>query len=430
MRWIALVMVLGCRGPLPEFGSDPSVPDAFTPEPDAADVTVPCEVTGPPGLVTLHGFGMGLIHDEQGAVLSQVTSDAQGDATAMIPPCGAVTFIIESNRYFTVTHVSPGETIDLGLPFRTDGVRPVEVSFPLFPGATSYAVRPAARAGSGCSAFGSAVSPIGIDFNAACIADDQTISFAVEARDANGLVAYAIVSRAALASSGTTSIAITDWRTDSVAVSGAITNLPDPTWEPRVQFMPLTDGMYGPTTAFGMFQSQLAVTGPMVLASATMTNPHGHESGIDLLLRSVPVANAQNLVIDGTADFAPHVATVTRDDSDPARPRITWTTTTPATDIQAIAITADWDGFQWFVVAPPNQPGAIRFPDLPAALRPTLPPQTGPGALAVMTARSSAYATAADVRAKPLSLWYPTFFFPPVDDFTWSTSALGDYDQP
>jgi len=61
-------------------------------------------------------------------------------------------------------------------------------------------------------------------------------------------------------------------------------------------------------------------------------------------------------------------------------------------------------GGSWDIVAPPNQPGALRYPDLPPDLRPTT---TGFGIL--WNIQSGEFARYADAHRQPTELTIPPF---------------------
>ncbi len=383
MRWIPLLVLVACR-----HESEVS-PDAFGPTPDAvapmadamADVmvdgsvvvpAVPCESTAPSGAVTVLGppGGTVVFHDADGAVLTAGTFDSGGMASGQIPPCAAVTMKASSSTLMTVTHIMPGDTIDFGYPHAQGATRQLAVSFPAVTGAQIYSVKPAGH-GFGCNGFGDSTSPVTLDISSDCIASDNTVSAVVTANDSNGnMLGYADLTGIPLASSGTTTANVTQWRTDTRTMTGSVANLPDPTWQPRVYFRSVLSDLYGGSTA-NFVTGMLPAIGTTVLVDARVQHPQGHESGMDWLMKVVPATATTSVSLDGNIDFAPHVSTIARYNTELARPVITWTTTATPTSSHAIAIIADWEGAQWYLVAPPNQPGAIRFPDLPAALRPT-----------------------------------------------------------
>ena len=437
---LPFVMCLGCRG-----GSATPPPDGAKPDPDgmaggdAVDPGVPCPNPGDPaGTVTVIGGASVVFHDAHGGVLSRADSSP---ATGAIPPCGAVTIAIDRGR-FTITQLQPGETVSFVLP---DGPaegahRTLAIDFPLVAGATTYTFSAGRRSDSlfgSCLGSQSATSPATLDLDERCVASDGTTAVSALARDANSAVlGYASVERVAVPAGSASIATIAAWHTETSATPVTLASFPDPTWHGQLG----GNLVAGELALSGPSQITSALPGTMtlpsigdgVLVTATLEHPQGHEHGIDLAQRVVATPLAAPLAFDGAADFAPHVATYTRDDRDPARPLIAWTTTRPTTGEHALVTIADYEQEQWFLIAPPDQPGAVRYPDLPADLRPQSPPQTGPQALAVMVVDASLFTSYADARRQPLALWYPTAFLPreQITSFTFRFSASGDFDQP
>lgn len=279
--------LVGCGGSPsgdPDSGPRPDAPgtgdgggDIDAPGPDPV---APCDESGVPGSVIVRGAPLQhgiLVHDRSGAVLERTMLDASGETTLTVPPCSAITFLKGRSTYFTVLHVMPGDVVTLRYPFVEPGVRqPVEVSFPTFTGATLYAVRPASHASSPCSAFGRTTSPITVDVHAGCIDADATVDLVVEAFDANGVIAYAPIVDAPLATSGTTQLAITTWQTETRIGSVQFQNKPDG-WSERIAWVAMLDRKPVSTQLGGA----LPAFGTHVLASASFTHPSGHESGGD-----------------------------------------------------------------------------------------------------------------------------------------------------
>ena len=76
-----------------------------------------------------------------------------------------------------------------------------------------------------------------------------------------------------------------------------------------------------------------------------------------------------------------------------------------------------------------DEPGELRFPDLPPELRPTTTAE--PVVDAVIVGGFSPLPTYAELRRSPLALWFPTAFSDPVDTLVSRTSFAGaDYDLP
>jgi hypothetical protein len=439
-RWVWTVFWLGCGG----GGNPPAIDGASGSDgaADAADPMVACPTGGPPGPVTVKTGGLAKVvfHDAAGAVLSVVETDANNTATGDVPPCGAVTLVsrpadIPRSTLFTVTRVQPGDTISLVFPpSPAPGVtRQLTIEFPTLQNATSYRFSPGRRidAFSACSTSFATTSPAVVDIDERCTASDGTTALTATALDVdNQPLGYA-----SLANVATATASITQWRDDATFTNVGFANSPDPTWESRIGIR-MFAGELALDAAGGLFASlpgklSPAVVGDHAMLFASLEHPQGHESGIDMLQRMVPAPLAGSLTLDG-GEFAPHVDSCARDDTNPARPVITWTTSRSTAGEHAIVTTADYEDDQWFLVAAPDQPGAVRYPDLPANLRPASPPQTGPQALAVMVADTSLYGGYDDVRRQPFGLWFPHPFVPrtAITSFTFRFSALGDFDEP
>jgi hypothetical protein len=379
----------------------------------------PCDVEGASDAVTvLAGVAQHVVfHDAHGGVLSRSITDDHASATGVITPCGAVTVVGAAGDITTVTHVQPGDIVSLRAPAPVSAgpSHQLAIEFPLVLDATTYELIPGSSSGScSCSPTFATTSPAIINVDACCTAADG--STAITARAFGPwVVMYASLERVA-----TTTATITSWRTDRYDAHVAFTNLPDPSLSRHATVVQFAGALemesIGLTFFDGLGDLTLAHLGDQVLVQAVFGEPGVDSSSVLYRAYSAPLASP--VAVDGD-DLAPIVTSVSGYHDDPARPVVAWTTSRPTDDEHAIVII----GRQWTVIAPANQPGALRYPELPADLRPAVPEGGGE----VMVVRSSLFRDYSEARRLPRALLRPLELLPRerLEGFSYRASKAG-----
>jgi hypothetical protein len=221
---------------------------------------------------------------------------------------------------------------------------------------------------------------------------------------------YSSLERVAVTDSAANRAMVTQWTSDQDTLHLAATDAP-PGSRPQFDVTQLA----GPVAMNPVANTVIDTSGDLLLnrlgdraavrESLVETVVAGELTVADTVLRVVPTPLPASVEFS-SAEFAPRITSVTFDNDDPGRPSIVWTTARPTDDQTAVVAFANIAfGGSWDIVAPPNQPGALRYPDLPSDLRPTT---TGFGIL--WTIRSGEFSNYADAHRDPTALTIPPFF--------------------
>ena len=377
--------------------------------------TPPCPVDLPAGPIFVHAIGNSVVvfHDLAGSVLSSVETDVSGEAVGTVSACGAVTVVEDRSHLFTVTQVQPGENVDLRAVTAPTGgtARQITIDFPTVAGATSYEFRPGgARDGCSCPATVTSTSPTVMIVEACCVALDSTTAITAIASGPSTFT-YASLERVSVPELSPNRASIAAWTTETATIQLSVADIPAASWTALMEVTQFSGAIAMDSVAVTQVDAPGVVVlprlGDHVVTSAELDDP---DTGARYFVsRSDPAPLPPSFALP-LADFAPQVTSVTAYVADPARPIINWTTSRPTTDETAIAVgLALFDG-SWTIVAPPDQPGGIRYPDLPEEVRQTME-VTAASVDIIFTATMPAYADA-HRQPRALLLSRPAGFYP------------------
>lgn len=394
-RALVLVACVACGG-----GESPAPPGPVDPA---------------PGYIVVHASGPEFVvfHDGNGTVLSSVQADLSGDAVGPMTACGAVTVFPDRSHLFTVTQVQPGDELDLRIPSPPTGgtARDVAIEFPTVAGATSYEFRKGrARDGCSCPATFASTSPALVTIEACCVARDDTTAITAIARGPSAFT-YASLEKVSVPELTANRVSIGAWTTETTTIRLSVADLPVPSTA-LMDVTQFSGAIAMDSVAFTQVEAPGEVVlprlGDHVVTGAEVTDPDTGTRNFVLRSDAAPLPSSFALA---PADFAPQVTGVSVYDADPLRPIVSWTTSRPTTDETAIAVGVALFGGSWTIVAPSDQPGAIRYPELPDDFRRDMEVITA-SVDVIYTAATPAYS---DAHRQPRALLaQPSRFHPPA----------------
>lgn len=398
MRWGALlpvfVLCLACGG----GGGDDDAPgdpdggdggggdagatdaggtDAGGGDPDAVLVRVLEEEAGVAGVVVV-------LHDADGEVVDEATTDADGEASFADPPEGAlVTALIEAEgtpqrAAHTVFGVEAGDVIVIGAPAAApEDTMNVRVNYEGgFTDADTYLTD------MGCDAWGQ-VDPdvlVNRSIGESCLAADGKLDGLAQARDATTPLAFA-VARDVTPVAGTTDIPLGAWiaaTTRELTIGDLTAEIDDTQIDLRAE---LAGTARWPAPSVGdvfTVPADAQVDGWYVRAAARMFDGGDARTWARRLVLPADTPTPHALDFD---TFGPRFDTLDIDATDVAQPEVTWTSSAATDDLGALVLIVTWfdpdharsGGHRWTLVLPPGT-GSVVLPALPASaagFRPT-----------------------------------------------------------
>lgn len=371
----AATLTLGC-GKVPlatDSGVDPSdaEEDADAPPPAKGPVTVTYFYANTP----VPDANI-VIHDPSGAVFAEATTELNGTRRFEDVPRGSMLTVGKSlgnaPRVYTVIGLEANDNLVLGdrIPQLTAGTITVTAS-----GITAahYSV------GAGCdiaSNWNGATRTISANSN--CSVTSSTFHVVAIAYNAsNQPIAYAVATNVGSGGSVTLSTWSTDWGTFAIDWS----NRPAATSTTAAYLgfgWPLPDQPPAPSTAAS---GTVSVRYPKNVISSLDYSVHASGTGtISMLNRRI--AAMPSVTLDLSQQMLPPLVDVATGLNDRARPNFFWSTPTPATGADRLAIDATWDGpgyYEWHVYAPADLPSPYQLPAIPASWGAAMTPPTASG---------------------------------------------------
>lgn len=384
-----------------------SSPDAADHDAEIADASIDADPSGPMTITVMSDGnpipGIDVVFsDPGGAVISQMTTDASGQATETVLPGSAATIAVVvpggvTTNYFGITWlgVEPGD--DLVWTFDPPAptvVGDLSVSLPgIHAGATSYDVM------LGCTTINTTnpALPVTGQVTSDCLGSDTNIDVVAVAFASDGTpLAYSHDADVPAVTGGTTTVTLGAWQTTYDPLTVTLTNAPAAAAGAGMETNFRIDGLdfAGPgagggftagtaTLTSGYWQGGIIERGQYTTFIQLGPQP---EDGTGVLLVGHPDTPA-TATHDLSTLLLPAIGSATAANSQ-GRAELGWTSSGSFASADGGLFIASWDQgpnevHQWFVLAPPGASNPFQLPEMPDDLMAFRP--TGTSAFAVPT---------------------------------------------
>jgi hypothetical protein len=435
-------------GGLPDASSitDATVPDgASTPTPDASpgDAGAPpvdagttpdaAEAATLPPVVTVLVESAGgpesgktiVFSDSTGALIATDTTNALGVAAEAVPANSQVTAILgtaDAPNLVTVTGVQPGDQLTAIDTSQSEAV--VDFTLPPTPADAGQVGAYEVHAGV-CSSFDDGNTGV-LDLPSGCVGPQGTFPFLALADGESGPIAFLAQNNNALAADGgTTTLSPSGTWVQTMGTEDVTVNdLPSDSF-PIISYSEVASGLPFPSsdeepeTMDAGFESTFSTHPgyPDFVQTEVQTQTAGDGNSVMVLAvanraPAPTIASPSGSVSFDGSEFLPTITDASIDTTDPIRPSVTWTPSSPLTAAVATFVSIQWNdqtdagdelSGTWTLVVPASQT-TVRLPALPDAAsasgpsvtstwpvtNPTVAAAGGPGFISYAAVRATA----------------------------------------